>query len=158
MMHSIILALCGAMGLSAMARAEPLEPHKVPTLTIRAQPAGDPSPALAPPADYPAIQTLKVQPPPGEDRGPSVHRFGDGRETGHGTAKADTRAIRTIPIGPDTGTRFDLDRHFAPRPDAPRNLRSGVVGRWSCAGCSSSFCLAGDCRGRLMLRARTPRA
>ncbi len=111
----IILALCGTMGSIAMAAAEPLEPHKVLTETIRTQPAGDPNPASASPTDDPAVHTLKVQPSSGGMSWAVSPPLGDDHDVGHGAFKPDAHAIRTVPIGPDTGTKFDLDRHFAPR-------------------------------------------
>jgi hypothetical protein len=116
----IILIACETIALPAIAMAQPIEPHKVPTETIHA-PAANPSPALAPPADNAAVQTLKVQPLPKEG---SVPRVGDDRAITDGAAKADAHAIRTVPIGPDTGTSFDADRHFAPRTTAPSQSES----------------------------------
>jgi hypothetical protein len=124
--RSIILALCWTTGLTTIATAEPIEPHKVPTVTIRTQPAGESNPGLAPPADFPAVPALKVRPPPKNGGGPSVPRFGDDQEAVHGASKADAHAIRTVPIGPDTDTRLDLDRHFAPRTSAPPQPSPGA--------------------------------
>lgn len=112
----MVLIACETLWLPAMATAEPIEPHKVPTEAIHAPPAANPGQALTPPADNAAVQTLKVQPLPKEG---TVPRAGDDRDIIDGAAKADAHAIRTIPIGPDTGTSFDADRHFAPRTDAP---------------------------------------
>lgn len=114
-----ILVVFETVGLPATTMAEPIEPHKVPTLTIRAQPAEQPGGAFAPHADDPAVQPLKVRPLPEGRRGASARRFVDDGGSVRDGSKADAHAIRTIPIGPDTDTRLDLDRHFAPRTSAP---------------------------------------
>jgi hypothetical protein len=113
----VILALCGTIGSTAM--ADPIEPHKVPTETIRTQAAGNPNPASASPIDDPAVHTFKVQ-PSSEGMSSAVSApLGDDRDVGNGAFKPDAHAIRTIPIGPDTGTSFEVDRHFAPGTSAP---------------------------------------
>jgi hypothetical protein len=119
MRRLMILIACETLGLPARTLAQPMEPHKVPTSTIHAQPAGDPYQALTPATDDLTARILKVQPPPKEGRDPSVPRFGGDQETVDSASKADARAVRTVPIGPDTDMRIDLDRHFTPRASAP---------------------------------------